>query len=74
MLAGLGDAAQAFAVALEDLDAQLFFQFQDRLADTRLRGVQRLRGLGQVQAAAHRFAHEAELVQVHVGSGQAARR
>jgi hypothetical protein len=62
---GLGDAAQPLAVAREDVDAEFFFQLEDGLADARLRGVQRLGGLGQVEVAAHRLLHEAELVQVH---------
>ena len=65
LLARLGDAAQALAMAREDVDAELFLELEDGLADAGLRGVQRLGGLGQVQAAPHRLLDEAELVQVH---------
>ena len=75
LFAGLGDTAQTLAVAGEDVHAQLFLQFQDGLADARLRGVQRLGGLGQVEVAPHRFLQELELVQVHgTGSSPAASR
>jgi len=33
VLAGFGDALQALAVAGEDLDAELFLEFDDRLGD-----------------------------------------
>ena len=66
MLAGLGDALEALAVAGEDLDAQLFFQLDDGLGHARLRGVQGLGGLGQVQVAARGLLDEAKLVQVHI--------
>jgi hypothetical protein len=66
MLAGLGDALEALAVAGKDVDAQLFFQLDDGLGDARLRGVQGLGGFGQVEVAARGFLDEAELVQVHI--------
>ena len=65
MLAGLGDALEALAVAGEDVDAEFFFQLDDGLGDTGLRGVQRLGRFGQVQAPARGFLDKAELVQVH---------
>ena len=68
LLPGLRYALDAFAVACKQLYAKLFFELDDGLADTRLRGVQRLRGLGQVQAAAHRFLDELELVQIHASA------
>jgi hypothetical protein len=58
VLAGLGHPLQALAVAGEDLHAQFFFQFDDGLGHARLRGVQRLGGLGQVQVAPDRFLDE----------------
>ncbi|MNT73188.1 hypothetical protein D3C72_2118630 [compost metagenome] len=66
MLAGLGDALEALAVAREDVHAQLFFQFDDRLGDAWLRGVQGLGGFGQVQAAPRGLLDKAELVQIHI--------
>ena len=66
LLAGLGDAAQALAVAHEQVDAQFLLELEDGLGDAGLRREQRLRGLGQVQVAAHGLLHETELVQVHV--------
>jgi hypothetical protein len=65
MLAGLGDALEALAVAREDVHAQLFLQLDDGLGDAGLRGVQRLGGLGEVEVAAGGLLNEAELVQVH---------
>jgi hypothetical protein len=51
MLAGLGHAFEALAVAGEDFDAQFFFQLDDGFGHAGLRGVQRLGGFGQVQVA-----------------------
>ena len=65
MLARLGDAFEALAVARKNLDAQLIFELDDGLGDAGLRGVQGLGGLGQVQAAARGLLDESELVQVH---------
>ena len=61
----LRDPAQAFAMAREDVDAELFFQFEDGLAHPGLRCVQGLGGFSQVQATARSLLHETELVQVH---------
>jgi hypothetical protein len=66
VLARLGDALEALAVAREDFDAQFFFQFDDRFGDAGLRGVQRLGGLGQVQVAPHGFLHKTKLVEIHI--------
>ena len=65
MLARLGDALQALAVAAKNLYAQLFFQLQYGFGHPRLRGVQSLGHLGEVQVAAHGLLHKAELMQVH---------
>ena len=46
MLAGLGDALEALAVAGKDFDAQLLFELDDGLGHAGLRGVQHARGLG----------------------------
>ncbi|MNT23206.1 hypothetical protein D3C72_1586180 [compost metagenome] len=66
VLAGFGDALQALAVAGEDLDAELFLEFDDRLGDAGLRGVERLGRLGEVQVAPHGFLNKLELVQIHI--------
>ena len=65
MLAGLGDAFEALAVARKDLHAQFFFQFDDGLGHAGLRGVQGLGRFGQVQVAPHRFLDKAELMKIH---------
>jgi hypothetical protein len=66
MLAGLGHALQALAMASEDLDAQFLFQLDDGLGDAGLRGMQRLRRLGEVQVAPHGFLNKLELMQIHI--------
>ena len=53
---------QALAMAREDLDAEFFFQLDDGLGYARLRGVQGLGRLGQVQVASRCFLHESELM------------
>jgi len=53
-------------VAREDLDAQFVFQLDDRLRNPRLRRIQRLGGLGEVEILPDGLAHEAKLVQVHL--------
>ena len=65
-LTGFVDALEALAMAREDLDAEFLFQFDDGLGHARLRGVQRLGCLGQVQVASRCFLHEAELMQIHI--------
>ena len=62
---GGGQPGQALAGAHEDLDAELVLELADLAADARLRGVQRLRDLGQVEAVANGFAHRAQLLEVH---------
>ena len=66
MLAGLGDALKPLAVPGKNLHPQLFFQLDDRLGHTGLRGVQRFGGFGQVQVAANSFLNKTELMQVHI--------
>jgi hypothetical protein len=66
MLAGLGDALEALAVAGENFHAQFFFQLDDGLGHAGLRGVQRLGRLGQVQVAPHGFLDKTELMQIHI--------
>src|ERR1035437_768400 len=63
-----GQAANALAVAGKDIDSQLFFQLDDGLGYARLRREKRLRGFSQVEILSNRFAHKAQLVQVHVFS------
>src|SRR6185369_1739494 len=65
LASGLGDAAQALAVAGEDVDAELAFDLEDRLGDAGLRREERLGGLGQVEVAPDRLLDEPELVEVH---------
>jgi hypothetical protein len=64
VLAGLGDALEALAVAREDVHAQLFLQLDDGLGHPGCE-VCSLGRLGQVQVAAHGLLNEAELMQVH---------
>src|SRR5205085_7192700 len=66
LLARLGDAAQALAVAGEDVHAELAFELEDRFGDAGLRREQRLGGLGEVQVLPDGLLNEAELVQVHI--------
>lgn len=42
-------------MSLENLKAQLFFKFDDRLGYTRLRSKQRLGRIGQAEIMANRF-------------------
>jgi len=60
--------SDALAVARENVDAQLFFQLDDRLRNPGLRGKQRFGGVGQVVVLAHGLAHEAQLMEVHSGN------
>jgi hypothetical protein len=56
-------------VASKDVDAQLFFEFDDGFGHAGLRGVQGFGGFGQVEVAAGGFLDEAELVQIHMFMG-----
>ena len=73
LLAGVGEAEQPLAAAHEQLDAEFVLQVADVLADARLRGVQRVRHLGQVEVAPHGLADDAQLLEVH-GSSPVRRR
>ena len=53
-------------VAGEDLDPQLLFQLDDGFGYPRLRGVQGLGSLGEVQVTPRCFLDKAELVEVHI--------
>ena len=64
-LARLGQAEQALAATDEDFDPQFVFKGPDVLADARLRGVERVRHLGQIEVLTHGFAHDAQLLEVH---------
>ena len=64
-LAGLGDGDDTLAVAHEDVGAQLLLQLLDLFADVGLRGVQRVGGIGNLQAASHDFIEITQLLQVH---------
>src|SRR5690606_37040937 len=65
MLAGLGHAHQALAVALENLHAQLVFQLADLAADAGLRSKQHIGDLGQVIATARRLPDGTQLLKIH---------
>jgi hypothetical protein len=67
-LAGLGDGDDALAVAHENIDAQLLLQLFDLFADVGLRGVQRVGGIGNLQAAPHDLIDITQLLQVHGGA------
>ena len=66
-LLGLTSAGKALLPIVERvlLDAELLLEFAHLAADARLGGVQRGGDLGQVEAAAHRLAHRAQLLEVH---------
>ena len=63
--ARLGQPEQALAAAHEQLDAELVLEILDVLADARLRGVQRIGDLGQVEVLRDRLADDAQLLEVH---------
>ena len=65
MLARLGDALQAFAMARKDFHAQFFFKLDDGLGNTRLGRVQRTGGFSEVQVASDGFLNKAKLMKVH---------
>jgi hypothetical protein len=65
MLPGFGDPFEAFAVSGKYLDAQLFFQLNDGLGNTRLRGVKSFGGFGEVEVAPCGFLDKSELVKIH---------
>ncbi len=65
-LAGLGQADQAFAATDEDLDAKLDFKLANLLADPRLRGVQAIGDLGQVEVVADGRPDIFQLLKIHL--------
>ena len=65
LLAGLGQPEQPLAAAHEQLDAELVLEILDVLADARLRGVERVGDLGQVEVAPDGLANDAKLLEVH---------
>jgi hypothetical protein len=66
MLAGFCDALESLSMARKDVYPQFFFQLDDRLGNTRLRSVQGLGGLGQIEVAACGLLNKSKLVQVHI--------
>ncbi|MNV96052.1 hypothetical protein D3C71_1910100 [compost metagenome] len=66
MLAGLGDALEALAMARENIHAQLFLELDDGLGDPGLRRMQGHGRLGEIEVAAGGFLDEAKLMQVHI--------
>ncbi|EXI75276.1 MAG: hypothetical protein AW07_01177 [Candidatus Accumulibacter sp. SK-11] len=63
--ARLGDRRQPLATALEDAHSEFVLEQPDLLRDSRLRGVERLGGLGHVEAAALDFDDVTQLLQLH---------
>jgi len=59
---------QAFAMACKNLDAQFFFKLDDGFGNPRLRRVQGLGCLGQVEVAPNRLLDKSELMQVHAAT------
>jgi hypothetical protein len=66
VLAGFGDAFEAFPMPRKNLDAQFIFQLNDGFGHPWLRSVQSFGGFRQIQISAGSFLDEAKLVQVHV--------
>ena len=63
--ARLRQAADALAVACKNIHAQLFLQLDDGFRYARLRRKQGLGGVRQVIVLPDRFAHEAQLMEIH---------
>ncbi len=68
-LPGSVTPGEALAAALEDGDAQLILQQLDLLGDARLRGIERFRRLGHIQALALDFDDVTQLLKFH-GEGR----
>jgi hypothetical protein len=60
-------ASQALAAALENDDPEFVLEQLDLLGNPRLRGMQRFRRLGNVEATARDFDEIAELLELHGG-------
>src|ERR1039457_414916 len=60
-----GDRGHALAAAHEDVEAEPVLELADLLRHPRLRGMQGVGGFGQVEPAAHRLAHIAQLLEIH---------
>jgi hypothetical protein len=67
-LPGSVSPSRRLPLAHEDLDAEFVLEILDVLADARLRGEQRIGDFGQVEVLAHRFADDAQLLEIHGGS------
>jgi hypothetical protein len=63
----LGDRQQALAAALENDDSEFVLEQLDLLGNPGLRGMQRFRRLGNVEATARDFDEIAELLELHGG-------
>ena len=61
----LGQAREALAAAHEDLYSELVLELEDLAAQARLRGVQGLCSLRQVELVAGHFADRAQLLELH---------
>jgi len=67
-LARIGQSEQALALAHEQLDTEFVLEILDVLADPGLRGKQRIRHLGEVEAAPNGFADDPQLLEIHVAT------
>ena len=63
--AWLSEPGEPLAGPHEQHDAKLFLQFADLPAHSRLRGVQRIGHLGEVEAPADGFSDGAQLLEIH---------
>jgi hypothetical protein len=66
--AHLGQRRETFAGAHEQVHTEFFLQLADLPTHAGLRGVQHLGHFGEVEAAADRFAHGAQLLKIHGGA------
>src|SRR5690606_26744666 len=57
---------EAFSMAFEDAQTELVLEFDDGLGYAGLRSMQNTRRLGEVEIASDGFAHEFELLQIHI--------
>src|SRR5690606_9908345 len=64
-LPGRGDMGQVLAAAGEHFNAKFVLEHADLLADAGLRGIQRLRGGGDIEIVAGHFPDVAELLELH---------
>jgi hypothetical protein len=63
--AGFGDRRQALAAPLENGHPEFLFEQPDLLGDPRLRGIQRLRSLRNIETTTRHFDEITELLEFH---------